>query len=360
MCISTRDTRCDSCSNTKATINDDFLKKCDWRRLVGTLDPRNLDLDDTRFDIEVIDLKSKELPDGKSDGSQEFGSNEEDIDRLVLLSQPEPAGGEEDITVDDPEIDQEQPLEQKEEEKDVSKEQDEEIARIMAARQAARHEIAELSKRLQDGRQTQNEDDDEEDDDEDDVGLDIGRRILHPIRPMPQMMPGQERSIHVEPEDDIVRPDEPAVNNFPPSYHNYPIESLSHAGDTQRRKAIVLLVLTCAIVLSTLAFVVCYVKEYCRRRGGAYNRVLVVNLTPEEREIVRQSAQALETIEKPPKRFRGSDRGYSAIVDRDPEEGVYVTENPLEAYLNATDERHVAKESLVENEVLDDHHVHRR
>lgn len=75
--------------------------------------------------------------------------------------------------------------------------------------------------------------------------------------------------------------------------------------------------------------------------------------------VVRQSAQALETMENPKKKYRG-DHGYSAIVNQDPEACVCVTENPLEAYLNATDERHVAKESLVENEVQDDHYVHRR
>lgn len=81
------------------------------------------------------------------------------------------AEAEEDITVDDPEIDVDQPQEKKEDEKDVSKEQEEEWARIMEARRGARHEIAELSKRLEEqGRQAQqNEEDD--DDDEDDVGL---------------------------------------------------------------------------------------------------------------------------------------------------------------------------------------------
>jgi len=334
------------------------------------MDPRQLDLDDTRFDVEVIDLKSKEMSKDldQEDASPEFSSNEDNMDRL-LLSPPERPGQEDDIAIDDPEIDLEQPTTaalvtekpDDEEEEDVSEEEENEWARVLAMRQEASVEIADISSLLDQERQeTHKTNDDELDDDDEDDEPGPRRLLLHPIRPFPQMVPAPERTIHVEPEDASAGPDPPVENNFPPSYHAYPIDSLSHAGESQRRKAIVLLVLTCAIVLSTMAFVVCYVKEYCRRRATTYNRVLVVNMSAEEREIVRQSANILERMEKPTKKFRGDSSGYAAMVDDDSEANLCVTENPLEAYLNATDERYVAREPLVENEVLHDPKVHRR
>jgi len=245
----------------------------------------------------------------------------------------------------------------------LTKEEEEEWARVIAMRHEANDEIAQISKRLDaqervEKQKDEMDDDEEEEDEEDDIDQGPRRLLLHPIRPFPQMVPVPKRADFGEQEDDIVRPTDGQVeNNFPPSFHSYPIDSLAHAGQGQRRKAIVLLVLTCAIVLSTVIFVVCYVKEYCRRRGSMYNRVLVVNLSPEEREIVRQSADVLERMEQPPKKYHSGGRAYTTLVDED---SVSVTENPLEAYLNATNERRVAKEPLVENEVFNDPKVHRR
>jgi len=177
------------------------------------------------------------------------------------------------------------------------------------------------------------------------------RLFLHPIRPLPQMMPIPERKIRVDSEDGIVEEEEPPTqNNFPPSFNSYPIDALAHAGEGQRRKAIVLLVLICVIVVATLAFVVCYVKEYCRRRSMLYNRVLVVNLSQEEREIVRQSAHVLERMEQPIKKQRN---GYTSMINADSEISISVTENPLEAYLNHTNDQIIENETLVDNEILD-------
>jgi len=241
------------------------------------------------------------------------------------------------------------------EDDDVSKEEEEQWARVMALRRQAKQELEEISQRLDNEQfEMQKDDEDDVDDDEDDIDQEVIKRILRPSRPLPQRMPVPEKTIHVEPDDDIIRPIDPEVeNNFPPSYHGYPIDNLAHAGVDQRRKAIVLLVLACAVILSTVAFIACYVREYCRRRAS-YNRVVVVNLSPEEREIVRQSADKLEAMEKPVKKYRFGGNGYSPIINAESQSSVYVTENPLEAYLNHTDERHVEKESLTDTEVLDE------
>jgi hypothetical protein len=346
-CVSTRDTKCDSCTNPKARINDDFLKNCDWGQLGKNIHQRE-------FDVEVIDMQSKEM--SQLDGSPEFGSDEEDLDRMLTLSrQPEQ---EEDITVDDPEIDLENPPKMKRiSEDDMSTEEELEWALATIKQDEADREIAQISKRLE----TEKNNDDVDDDDDDDFEEGPRRLLMHPLRPLPQMVPALKLSNLDDQDDDTVLPkNTPTENNFPPSYHGYPIDSLLHAGEGQRRKAIVLLVLTCSIVLSTIIFVVCYVRDYCRRRNSSmYNRVLVVNLSPEEREIVRQSASVLERMEQPPKKYR-SGSAYTTVEDEEPELGVYVTENPLEAYLNAKDERHLATESLIENEVLDEPRVHRR
>lgn len=74
--------------------------------------------------------------------------------------------------------------------------------------------------------------------------------------------------------------------------------------------------------------------------------------------VVRQSADALERMEKPAKKYR-NDNGYSSIHDDEPDTCIYVTENPLEEYLNATDDRLVAREGLIDNEVLNSPRVHR-
>jgi len=261
---------------------------------------------------------------------------------------------EKDITVDDPEIDIELPRAPKPveaDEENVSKEEEEEWARVISLRRKASDEIADMSRRMALAKE-----EDQLDDDEDTVQEEPRRLLLHPIRPLPQMMPVPERTIQVEPEDDLEPQRE---NNFPPSYNSYPIDSLAHTGENQRRKAIVLLALTCVIVVSTIAFIVCYVREYCRRRTS-YNRVVVVNLTPEERENVRQSANVLESMDddRPVKKYRCGGNGYSPIVDRNLdnlEAPIYVTENPLEQYLNTTDERRLATETLVHNEVSEHH-----
>jgi hypothetical protein len=315
------------------------------------------------FDVEVVDMQSKEL-----DGNVEWVRESDDDPMLVLIPdhlEPE----EDDITLDDPEIDLEEPAAVDSPplppsvDEDVSKEEAQEWARVVAMRDQARREVSKVSKRLEVERKDLDDDEDDDDDEgEDDFSEQGPRRLLlHPIRPLPQMVPAPRMANLGDQEDDVVQPsDQPLENNFPPSYHSYPIDSLLHAGEGQRRKAIVLLALTCAIVLSTIVFVVCYVREYCRRRGAAYNRVLVVNLSPEEREIVRQSATALERMEQPPKKYR-SHGPYSSLHDEeDPVLGVYVTENPLEAYLNSTDDRAIAKESLVENEVENEPRIHSR
>lgn len=367
-CVSTRDTKCDACSNPKARINEDFLRKCNWRQLARDVDPRELDLDDTRFDVEVLDLQSKEV--GKLDDlNPEFGSSEDDFDRL-LLAPPQKPEQEEDITVDDPEIDLERPESPEKWDYELSrpcghddvsriveneqKDEENEEARLMASRREAINEINQISKRLEQEKQEGVADPDDDDDDEVEPGP--RRLLLQPSRPFPQMVPVPKLPTFDLEEENIVVETDPKVNNFPPSYHSYPVDSLLHAGEGQRRKAIVLLVLTCTIILSTIVFLVCYVREYCRRRSAAYNRVLVVNLSPEEREIVRQSATVLERMEQPPKKYR-SGGAYTSVADA--EAALCVTENPLEAYLNATDERYVAEEPLIENEVLDPR-VHRR
>jgi hypothetical protein len=323
-------------------VNDDFMKKCTSDEDAG------VDLEDS---IEIVDLKSKEL-----------NTNEDDLYSMTMVASAKD-NPEEDITVDDPEIDTELTEKDDDDLDEISREQEEEWETVMAKRNRANDEIKWISNRVPDCPTVVDATSLVDRPTEEQVTVTVPirpvtvpRRLFRPIRPLPQMMPVPERTLHVEPETDIVEPEEPEVeNNYPPSYNGYPIDSLLHAGENQKRKAIVLLVLVGIILLATCAFVVCYVREYCRRRRMLYNRVLVVDLSPEEREIVRQSANALQSLEKPGKK----QNGYSQLINANSETSIAITENPLESYLNCTDELVVQNESLVENEVMHEPRLHR-
>jgi len=89
-------------------------------------------------------------------------------------------------------------------------------------------------------------------------------------------------------------------------------------------------------------FVLCFAMRYRKRKLAAYDRVQVVNLSPEEREIVRQSATRLSHQEKPVKKFHfGMGGGYKQLVNAESHSSLAITENPLESYLNGEDPRRV-------------------
>jgi len=217
----------------------------------------------------------------------------------------------------------------------------------MALRRRAQERIAKLRSsvgaRLVDDSE---EDDDDEEDEEDEDIKDKRDPISHVFRPLPQMTPTKNRQNAVLDDDWMEDPPRPVDDkriqvNYPPSYHSYPIDSMIH---THRRKAYILMGLTCFMVVSAVMFVLCFARNYRKRRLAAYNRVQVVNLSPEEREIVRQSATRLSQAEKPVKKFHFGFGGYNKLVNAESNPSLAITENPLEAYLNAEDVRPVNKE----------------
>jgi len=113
--------------------------------------------------------------------------------------------------------------------------------------------------------------------------------------------------------------------------------------------------LTCFVVVAAAVFAITFFLTQRNRRKDLYSRVSVVQLSPEEREIVRQSASKLETIEKPVKRYQfGFGGGYKALVNSQSNSSISIRENPFDAYLDCEDDKKVSLEPPVNHEVQDE------
>lgn len=406
-CTSTRDTQCDSCLNVKGHFNEDYKKKCDWKHAPESMKEIGQDKDG---DQSIDDRDTAPFVEVKTGRKISLKSIAEYLKNSNFMK-----GLEEDIEIDDPEVDDDlnRPIDSDQKVGSIVKDRKADLldgdkldrdqisgdqnadyaidgdleidfsdqdqingghgrvsgiwSRVMDMRRKAKESIAKLSEQLDEknwAKEPEVIDDDEDDDDEDEEETQGGKQqprtpIVHIMRPFPQMVPsGPDSSVNsmsVEnewQEDPVESAEKKSLEvNYPPSYHAYPIEALMHR---QRRKALVMMTLTCLMVVAAIFFVVLYV--YRRRRFAKYNRVTLVNLSPEEQEIVRQSATQLSNVEKPVKRYQLSHaNGYTTLVNADSVPSLAIRENPLEAYLNGEDvtmARHQGKDEVrMEKEV---------